>query len=348
MNNVLTPALLMPAGKDAVSVFKKLHSRLEAMRRARERKHRRETVLTEAVQRVLHLSAPMVCTVRDCRRELCSPVANALAYIQQALDAIPGPVPLAPENWDHDPLLQALFIDAEEIKTLLARNRSLRSFCAKQPAVCAFALLTATKKERTIFGTAVEGDIVRRDVAQTAVEFEDHRIIDPGASLSETRRALQDRTLNALVNHVLERMLQLRSRRDELKEQQRILCIKLKIQQTRMQGLDVLSSHESAAESAPPEDHPIVCELDRQIRDLAQECDSPDEYLRQLTAVLNAPQHVLTVTPICMRLNWMGIKQNGASGDGGPDIRLAEVKLQNQLKRVAVFVTTHRQNGRTN
>jgi hypothetical protein len=49
-----------------------------------------------------------------------------------------------------------------------------------------------------------------------------------------------------------------------------------------------------------------------------------------------------------MRLNWMGIKQNGASGDGGPDIRLAEVKLQNQLKRVAVFVTTHRQNGRTN
>jgi hypothetical protein len=348
MNNVPAPVLLMPAGKDAVSVFKKLHSRLEAARRARERKHRRETVLTEAVQRVLHLSAPMVCTARDCRRELCSPVANALAYIQQALDAIPGPLPLAPENWDHDPLLQALFIDAQEIKSLLAGNRRLRSFFAEQQAPRAFALLTAAKKERTIFGTAVEGDIVRRDVAQTAVEFEDHRIIDPGASLSETRRALQDRILNALVNHVLERQLQLRAHKDELREQQRILCIKLKIQQTRMQGLNGQNSRESAGESAPPEAHPMVCEFDRQIRDLAQECDSPDEYLRQLTAVLNAPQQVLTVTPICMRLNWMGVKQDRAGGDGGPDIRLAEVKLQDQVKRVAVFITTRRQDGRTN
>lgn len=324
-------------------MLNRFRSRIAQEREARRQRRQKDTALIQAIDQVVKASAPVMCSLRDCRRDLRSPVESALSYIQQTIDAIPGPTPLSPENWDRDPLLKALFVNPEEMRALLKDDPRLKSFFAQRQASRAFALLTATKKERTIFGTAAEGNIVRRDVPQTAVEFYDHRIIDPSTDAAETRHALKGRALNALVTQVLERLLQLRALKDELKEQQRILSIKLKIQQTRSDGLDVLKSEQATVESVPLDVPQVLADIDRQIQDLTAESDSPEEYMRQLTAVLKAPQHVLTVTPVVMQLNWMGVKQGSAAAGGERGIRLAEVEFQDHLKRVAVFVNIAKQ-----
>jgi hypothetical protein len=317
--------------------------RLSQRREGRMLKRQKEEALTQAIDRVCKVSAPVICTLRDCRRDLRSPVDNALSYIQQAIDAIPGPVPLSPENWDHDPLLKAFFVGPGELGSLLTGDSRLKVFFAQAQTDRAFALLTATKVERTIFTTAVEGEIVRRDVPQTAVEFNDFRLLDLAATEAATRHALKNRALNALVAQVLERLLQLRALKDELREQQRILSIQLKIQQTRRHSLDGLMSEDREIEAAAPAGQQALTDIDRQIQDLGAESDSPAEFLRQLAAVLNAPQEVLTVVPIAMRLNWMGIRQGDGSADSGGDVRMAEVELQNRLRRVAVMVSIRRQ-----
>ena len=326
-----------------MAIFKKIIARAEQARKARRLSRREEDALAQAIDQVVQASAPVMCSLRDCRRDLRSPVEAALSYLQQAIDVIPGPTLLSPGNWDRDPLLKALFVNPEEMSALLADNPRLKSFFAQQGASGASALLTATKKERTIFGTAAEGSLVRRDVPQTAVEFYDHRIIDPATAAAETRIALKNRALNALVTQVLERLLQLRALKDELKEQQRILSIKLKILQTRPDGLGILTSEQAAAESATPDAPRVLTDIDRQIRGLAAESDSPEEYLRQLTEVLQAPQKVLAVTPVVLQLDWMGVKQGSAAAAGSREIRLAEVEFQDRLKRVAVWVDIARQ-----
>lgn len=325
-----------------MAVFRNLLARLERARESRKLKLQKEALLAEAVERVVQFSVPAICSLRDCRRNLRTPVETALAYIDQTIACIPGPVALAPQNWDQDPLLQALFAGPDELQVLLAVNSRLKSFFSKNPPTRAFALLTAARQERIVFGTAVEGEVVRRDVAQTAVEFRDHRILDPAATGIETRNALKDRALNALVSQVLERLLQLRCLKDELKEQQRMLSIQLKIQQTRPPNLDGLMSEDG--DSIPPGcgTHPVLADIERQIRDLSAESGSPNDYLRQLVDVLNEPQEVLTVRPLTLRLNWMGVKQSESSAGGPSDIRLAEVELKNRLKRVAVFVSIER------
>ena len=326
-----------------MTIFKKIFFCTERTLEARQLKREKEDALIRAIDQVVKTSAPVICSLRDCRLDLRSPVENTLDYIQRTIETIPGPVELTPVNWDRDRLLHALFVDAEELRSLLRTNRRLQAFFSKHQAHQAFALLTATKKERIIFGTAVEGHIVRRDVAQTAVEFHNHRIIDPSAVAADTRRALKDRTLNDLVTQVLKRLLGIRALKDELREQQRLLSIQFKIQQTRMQGLDALTSDEIESKSAAADLPQVLTDIERRLQDLGAEADCPEEYLRQLTAVLNAPQQVLTVSPISLRLNWMGVKQGGAAPDDKDAIRLAEVEFQDHLKRVAVFVTIARQ-----
>jgi hypothetical protein len=321
----------------------RLRSRIAQRRKATRLEREEENALAQAIDQVLKASAPMVCSLRDCRRDLRSPVQNALDYLRQAIAAIPGPVPLAPELWGQDPLLHALFVDAEEMKAVLAADRRLRTFFSRHRQPQAFALLTATKQERTIFVTALEGGIVRRDVPQTAVEFHDHRFVDPSSGPADTRCALKNRALNGLVTQVLERLLNIRALKDKLKEQQHILSIQFKIQQTRMQGLEALKADETSAESMPSAEPQVLADIGRQLQDLGLESDSPEEYLRQLAAVLNAPQQVFTVTPITLRLNWMGVKQGGASTTDEGGVRLAEVEFQDRLKRVAVLVAIARQ-----
>jgi hypothetical protein len=324
------------------TLFARWVSRATRAWEIRKAKSREDAELTAAVERVIAASAPVICSLRDCRRDLRTPVDNALHYIQQTIDAVPGPVALSPEKWDQNPLLKALFVSPDELCFLLAGDSRVRSFFAQQRAARAFALLTATRRERTIFATAVEGEIVKRDVPQTAVEFHDFRILDLATTETATRCALKDRALNALVTQVLEHLLRLRALKDELKEHQRILSIKLKIQQTRTHHLDGLISGDCESEPAAPMAQRALADIDRQIQDLAAESDSPAEYLRQLTTVLSAPQEVLTVAPISMHLNWMGVRQRDASASRDCEFRLAEVQLPNHLKCVAVFATISR------
>ena len=42
-------------------------------------------------------------------------------------------------------------------------------------------LLAMEKEERGVFGVALSGDVVMRDVPQTTVSFDAHRFLDPSA-----------------------------------------------------------------------------------------------------------------------------------------------------------------------
>ena len=325
-----------------MKILKKFLSRTERAGEARKQELQKESTLIQAMDRVVTTIAPAICSLRECRRQLRSPVENALVYLQNTIDTIPGPLPLSPQAWDQHPLLQALFTDAGEIRTLLWADRRLRSFFTRHPASQACALLTATRRERTIFGTAVEGEIVRRDVAQTAVDFRDHRLLDPAATLAETRHELQMRALTALVTPVVERALRMRSLQDELREQQRILSVQLKIRRTRPDLCGRQSPEEAENGSSGNGTPRILEDIDREIRELSAATSPPEEVMRQVAEVLTTPQAALTVTPVAMRLNWMGVKQCRSSSDCDLDVRLIEVELKDHWRRTAVFVSIDR------
>ena len=305
----------------------------------KQRQRQKEAALVEMIERMVQNSDPSMRKVAGYRQHLQKPVENALEHIEGLISSIPGPLVLSAESWDKDPLIHALFVSPDEIRSLLQNCAELKLFFQQSGVKTSVVLLTATKKERTVFGTAQEGEIIRRDVPQVAVEFYDHRVVAPVATEVENRGELVHRGLNLLATHALEEILKIHSIREELTTERRMLAVKLKIQQTRERGLERLLAGGSKHDADQEQAQQLLEEIDKQLMELEPGSGAPQNFLRKLEKILLNPGNVLTGKTIGMRLNWMGVKLNEESTENDREITLAELEIPGRVKRAAVLAT---------
>lgn len=310
----------------------------ERYRDEKRRQRERDELLAELVEHMVQASDPAIRKVAGYRERLKPPVAGALGYIEALIELIPGPVRLSAEAWDKDALVHALFVHPDELCALIAHSDELAEFFRKSRAGSAIALLSATRRERTVYGTEVQGEIVRRDVPQTAVEFYHHKLVSPAATADEIHRELICRGLSVLASHALAKILKLHAIREELSEERRMLAIKMKIRNSRQGGLEGLLV--GGGGDAPDDDgaaRQLLEEIDRQLLDLEPVSATPRDFLRKLTNVLHDPGATLTGKRIDMRLDWRGVKQENTSAAGDAPIALAELEVPGQIRRVTVL-----------
>lgn len=305
----------------------------------KQRQRRRAADLVELIERMVKDSDPSIRKVAGYRQKLQRPVEKALGHIEDLISSIPGPFRLSAESWDRDPLIHALFVNPDEVRSLLQGCAELKSFFRSNEVKTAVALLTATKKEQTVFATAQEGDIIRRDVPQTAVEFHDHRVVAPVATEAENRREMIHRGLNLLAIHSLEEILRIQSIREDLAAERHMLAVKIKIQHTRERGLDRLLAGGSKTTSYEEPAQQLLEEIDKQLMELEPGSGTPQDVLAKLEKVLLEPGNVLTGKAVAMHLNWMGMKLSGEPTEKNPAVTLAELEIPGRMKRVAVLAT---------
>jgi hypothetical protein len=315
----------------------RIPGRWSQYREQKQKQREKQATLVELIERMVQDSDPRIRKVSGYRQQLQKPVENALGYIEGLISSIPGPFSLSAERWDKDPLMHALFVSPDEIRSLLKNCVELKSFFKKSGVKTAVALLTATKKERTVFGTALEGEIIRRDVPQVAVEFYDHRVVAPVPTEEQNRSELVHRGLNLLATSAFEEIMQVQSLREELTAQHRVLELKLKMRQTRDRGLECLLAGGCGGDSEIEQAQELLAEIDKQLTKLGPGSGTPRDFLRKLENVLTAADNALKEKTLAMRLNWMGVKLNKESTDNSSEITLTELEIPGRLKRVAVL-----------
>jgi hypothetical protein len=305
----------------------------------KKRKRKKDDTIVEWIDRMLQESDPSIRKVPGYREQLRQPFENAMGYLEGLISSIPGPFSISAEQWDKDPLTHSLFVDPNEIKSLLQKCAELKSFFQTTGAKTAVALITATKKERTIFGTGMEGEIIRRDVPQVAVEFYDHRVVAPAASEDENRQELVHRGLYVLASNALEEFMRIKSLIEELNGERRILDYKLKIHTTRERGIQRLLAGTLEPDSEIEQARQLLGEIDKQLMEFEQGSGTSKDFLRKLEKILFSAGNFLTEKAITMRLDWMGIKQDDVSTESGNEINLAELEIPERAKRVAVLAS---------
>jgi hypothetical protein len=191
--------------------------------------------------------------------------------------------------------------------------------------------------ERTVFATALEGEILRRDVPRKAVEFYEHRVVAPMATAEEIRRELVHRGLNVLAMQAVEEVTRDQSIREELTAERRSLEFKIKLRRTRQRGLETLLAGGSPPDADEEKAQQLLAEIDQQLEVLEPGAGTPRDILGKLASILTGPDTALTAKTLEIRLDRMGMKQSEDATEDGQAIVMAELEIPHRLKRVAML-----------
>ena len=288
-----------------------------------------EQDIERAIDIIVEQTDPRLRFVRAYRRKLRKPVVRSLVYADDLIGRIPGPFEVSRKTYGSDPQVNALFGSVDDIDTLFANSKMLRDFFLGNPGCdLVYVPLIMRQREKQVFGMALSGDIVRRDVARTSVNFSEHRLgIVRAASESELRGELKWRGIHFLAVTALENIAHLKAGTTQLEEQRALLKIKLRDMQSQHRGLDALVTD-------PPADAQEQQTLEQRLEDTGRKLQEArtgvvtlDDYLEQVCSVLNHPSQFLRIKHNSVSVDRMGIKSDAMSHQPGSEVVSATITI---------------------
>jgi len=269
-----------------------------------------EQDIEKAIDILIEETDPRLCLVSGYKRKLRKPVIRSLVYVKRLITRIPGAFEVNRRNYGSDPQISALFGSADDIDELVGHSKVLKKYFEENPDQAMVYVPMAMKRtEKTVLGMELSGDIVRREVAQVAVNFSDHWLGICGASESELRDLLRWRGIHNLA----------------IEKQRALLKKKLRNLQAQHRGLDALT----ATTTDEIEDRQVLTrhleEAEGQLREAHANPDTLEDYLAEVCRVFDHPSRHLRVNPGSVRVNRMNIKVEDDSSDRGAAVFSAEI-----------------------
>ena len=311
----------------------------QRMRVIRARDRLRERELDLALEEVVAAFDPRVRAVGGYRRRLRPVVEQALAYFEQLIGRLPGPFQLDSQGWASEPVLNVLFSSADRLPEVMSRSRDVRLFFREHPhSDGCFAVLSAFPQTRNVLGTALVGEMLRRDVRQTTFSFADFRVDLAAATEGELRSNLKHLAMKALAGLALERVSEQEARIGELEERQRMLRIKRKVLDVHAHGLDALlvGNTETAAEIERLQQR--LAEVDQELIRAREGLQTLDDQLARLVEVLGRPDAYLTLESLRVRLDRMNVVLAGSRSDEAEEIEFMRAHRGEREGRVFLVV----------
>jgi hypothetical protein len=312
---------------------------------------RDDTVILAAIESAVDRTDPRIRMVGGYQRKLRAAVTHALAYANEIVAKVPGPVQVNGRTFGSDPCVHAFFISVEQLQRIFSLSREVRKFFAapenRERTEC-YGLLVMEKRERTILGAELKGGIVQRDVAQVTVSFSEHRILAAAGTDAECRASLKHRVFKDLLACAVEDILRAQIRRRGLEDQQQRIKLRLRMLESRTQGL------EDSLETMEIRDEEDIEALREQLAGLEQALRGQEfkkvtasftaleDYLAQLNRVLDHPEDYFRLREETLRLNRIGIKMSAAPSQVSEEIPFAAVELGRHLRCVAILVNYSR------
>ena len=286
-----------------------------------------ETLFEKAIERVVSGTDRRLHALGDYRKRLRQPVEQAVLHCISLVDALPAPVLISAQAYGDDHKLRALFASVEHLREVCGGMNMLRDYLADlsgPPPDEIFGLLLASREERNVFGMELDGDTLRRDVLQTAVNFFNHRYLGSADNELDTRWELKKRAFDFLIEKALEQLTSEKSKRRELDQQRHLLKRKLDAMRAGQWGLgsmlDDAASQPTNLAGLEAEIAAIEAELGKRHADRL----GLEESLAHVADTLSHPEDWLAAREISLCLDYRGFKIAPSSA-AGHEITLTEL-----------------------
>ncbi len=219
--------------------------------------HDADPIVDAAVERAVNRVAPRLKQFHGYPGRYRPAVQRVLARVRQLSADVPGPVTLDPERYISDPFVRALFGAPKDIKQLCS-TPAMQTYAAQYGSGEFYALLSMRRRENSVFGLDLEGDLIRRDVAQQVIHFTDHLLIAPAPTEKQARENVLWYLFDHYMEHVAQGLDRLRDERQRLAREKdfavaRLRGVSAELRAARQQELeDVLATLGEASASLDP------------------------------------------------------------------------------------------------
>ncbi len=284
-----------------------------------------DAALQARIEQAVATVDPLIGQVKDYARQLAPAVAHAWDYCAKIAATIPGPYPVSRNAFSTDPLIHALFGSADDIETMFATSQCVRDHLhemALGSGRCC-ALLGMRHREKTGFGVALQGEVVRSDVPQKTLYFSDHTLAELGPPDADAaRRRLAASLFDGLLKGFAAHVADVRAERDELRREEAFTRAWARAGRT-----DALEAADRTRRQA---------DLERRLRANADALQ-PERLLATLVAALNDPTPYLRLDPVSIAVDRTGVITDQDAG-AGDVLHFHELTVRDQRRWVVMLV----------
>lgn len=266
--------------------------------------------LRAAIERVIEGVDPRIEAIDDARERLAPAVAHALDYARKLVAPLPPCIEMTPETWRQSPILRAMFARPADILNTLANSLDLREFLESSHALgmeTVHCVVGATRIERTVFGVAMEGDVLRQDVAQKTVGFDDFRLVGFAPSEVLLRARIEDIVLEELLLAALRDIADNRQRGEHLEQHRQLSLIRLRLLEQSGAGLDAMLASHSHEGRDIARLRGELAENEAELAALKSAGSGLEAILARLIEALHNAESVIRPQQVLLRLNTMNV-----------------------------------------
>jgi hypothetical protein len=285
-------------------VFKLFHSIFGGERGT----HYPHSLIEAAIERVVDGTDPRLRALSGYRKQLREPVIHAIDHVVSLVDGMPAPLLVNRQNFSSEPQLRTLFASVEHMQEILGADPAVSAFRASGVADSATVLLLAERVERQVLGVELQGELLRRDVAQVTVNFSGQRLVDPAAEEIETRRLLKRRAFDHLIALALARIADAQEARAGLSRQRDALRHKRDTLQQCSWGFEERQGPDSTQVAS--ELHKELAAIDAGLAALHADSGVLGEHLRLVAEQLAQAESQLWAEDISLCLDKMNIQRD--------------------------------------
>jgi hypothetical protein len=271
---------------------------LDTWHRRRDSKRSESDELVTAVEQVVSGTNARIRSIGSYKKQLRESVHAVLDYVDTLVDELPEAITVSQETFFSNPLVNAFFVNTEDIRQIFCNARELQDFFANhsnRTLADAYALLFVRKTEKTVLGKDLCGDLLLGDVIQTTVSFWDHQILYPCASELLARKSLKVMLFRSVVKYI------------------RIHMIRACSQQ-------------------------MQANLQHKHLDPIHSLKNPEVYLQELRRLLSSPMELLKKNESTLRVNRMGICLSDNDTSAANELHLNEIAIGDEQTRIVVMV----------
>jgi hypothetical protein len=282
-----------------------------------------DTLVDAVIERAVDGTDPRLRVLGSYRRRLREPALATIDHVMRLVDALPAPVAADAEGYRNDPGLCAMFASLERLQEVLGKDANLEAARRAHPVAERFtALLVAEVTEKHVLGLDLENDQVKRDVQQTVLSFDGHRLLDPDPAEEQCRRALKRRAFDFMLAQVLQEMSERTDTRRQLSSQRALLRRKLEALRAAGWSLGDASA-DAAPDLAALESR--LAGIEEELQALGSDGETLDAHLGMLADALAEPATRLRSEARSLRLDNRNVLREAAD-DAAREITLHELR----------------------